>query len=1749
MAGTNPKKTGGGGFTFEDEVCAYFMSFMLSGVDPLPGLNLGRLVKLKLQRKVDGWELDDLILEFERDGIRRFCAFSIKSNPQISAKKIPDDLVSSLWNQFVKIENNPFRSQHDYLGLVASGAAATAKNSLNTLINFARNHKGSDLDIHIDQPEFTNQDVRDLFSSFSKPASISCANKIERADIISRFLHYDLELSQPTSLHLVKAFENLESILISGEADNLWDYLQHIARQTRNAAGEISFSGITGSLQGKFRFKGQKEFSSDLIKLEEQKQIETEKIKSTIGSELFIERPLAFSSQFKPDQINVFIGESGIGKSNLIKQWVLKSETPTVWLNHVLFSKSRSLAELNSLVDIDNDLFDIIQYGPSDQIVVIDGVEKISSDEGRELLKSFLLKFQKKSDGRHLCVISSQDRIWSTMAEDLSIPDVSFSVTEAPFFGNSELEKISQKYPPIRGLLNAERAREILKNPKYIDLAVQMIERSQLDTTDPLSETILIEGFWQLLNEAGASPEKQVLLRNLAVRQADGWLFATPLSLYSVPEIEIFKALETEGLVKLEDTSVMFAHDLYGDWIRFKFLSLKNPEDLKEEILKRKDNVFWNEAFRLYSLGLLEKDGLSKWKETILIFKSSREDLIVDIFLDIAITSSNQWHILDTIKDLLFLDDCKYFSRFLKRFLAYATRPSPSVMNIREDLELSETEATQLYRIPLYRYWPDLLLFIDKNLDVITGEKSQVALVAEKWLVSTPHDAPFRKEAAKIALECAKRVFQLKHGREQGYIRNGTDKICYQSMLAAYPDLPIQVEDLSLKLIGINRHSLYEESTLDETNEPSFTGYDPEIMARKMAAIAATAAGRTTRRKIEKKAWPHGPNYEKDHVFQSVILKSFNFNTLIKENPSFASKILLAAIIENPVEWENIYEPPSIFDDDNFGITDFEYGIFSQPTYTDGPFLSFFVIEPDIALKTLITLTNFATARWEESALKNNVETTGYKMEIGDESKTWKGDSKVFAWSLALPFTYKKCPHVLPSFLMAFEKWLYDQIEAGKDIEKWIDEVLRESNSLALLGILVSVAKKYPRLFFGKLKNLLIQPHIIFLDQQIVYQYSLFPQDITATNTETGFFNAKYRKILLERFALHFLFNTPDMSNFFSNARSSWLNDLDKEYDPNLHELACKFDPNNYKEEKLKDGPTRWVYNPPDSFLQNNKERIEENEIVQSQVSFPYDIIQLLDAESFTAKDIQSLEKRAEAIVKSSKKDDDTSLVSPEECLLALDALKLFAHKRKLLNLSSEEVQRLKNRILNAFEELLTDIQQYYGPEPIYSLILPRVVGYLCVNQENDPWIRSLVGYIVCGFGKEALNSFVENMFNRGVDSKFLLTVINLSFELSKMQSEWGLISRICRLEREKKDLLRDFICRISFVRKKILKHYTLEDRAEIYNESALKLISDFIDGKIEPRWPSWKLPKKPYEFSRDISFPKFLEDIIVPVRFMTVISGLPRVDQWPNGLGNGWISFCSEGLDQITTRLIQSKENSGRIEGTPHEQDIWMISIFAETFLFNDDSRLIEALKSFLSVGSEGHYWLDKLGHHMFQAGSEYPENHELLKERINAIFSVGESITWLKQNSGRADKIWCSFVGLDDLSLHSLPADSENLIEVLFPIYRKLFSIHPNSSHCLRPFTYLMLKKASNKIRLDSLDVVAKAVRGKNLSDDLSEDSVSLLSSYLTKIWDDSRADLLSRREQMKFFREILSSLVTVQDSRALEISRRLGSFQMYS
>ena len=290
MGTIDPKTTGGGGFDFEDKIGAYFLSFLLNGQEPFPSLPLGRLTTIKFQRKVDGWEFDDIILVFDSGGLEKQCAFSVKSNPQISSNRFPSDLVNLIWQQYCKTEENPFNPEYDYLGLITSGTSTAATRSYRELHKLAYKHQGDDLEIHINKSGFTNQAVRDLYKSFEKPSSIDCTPSIQRIKIIKKLIHCDINFDDLMSPHLKEALNNLELALSEGNTNNLWVKLQNMTKESRIVSGEINFATIIEELKDSFQIKGHYNLDSDLRKLKTLQKIEVEKIKSTIGRSLSIER-------------------------------------------------------------------------------------------------------------------------------------------------------------------------------------------------------------------------------------------------------------------------------------------------------------------------------------------------------------------------------------------------------------------------------------------------------------------------------------------------------------------------------------------------------------------------------------------------------------------------------------------------------------------------------------------------------------------------------------------------------------------------------------------------------------------------------------------------------------------------------------------------------------------------------------------------------------------------------------------------------------------------------------------------------------------------------------------------------------------------------------------------------------------------------------------------------------------------------------------------------------------------------------------------------------------------------------------------------------------------------------------------------------------------------------------------------------------------------------------------------------------
>lgn len=91
------KSTSGAGFLFERKVGAYYLACMLNGDAPL-GDVLGTPTRLDFQVRVQGWFLDDVLVQF--DSGKRI-ALSIKSNQQITRNALPEEFVRDCWEMYL----------------------------------------------------------------------------------------------------------------------------------------------------------------------------------------------------------------------------------------------------------------------------------------------------------------------------------------------------------------------------------------------------------------------------------------------------------------------------------------------------------------------------------------------------------------------------------------------------------------------------------------------------------------------------------------------------------------------------------------------------------------------------------------------------------------------------------------------------------------------------------------------------------------------------------------------------------------------------------------------------------------------------------------------------------------------------------------------------------------------------------------------------------------------------------------------------------------------------------------------------------------------------------------------------------------------------------------------------------------------------------------------------------------------------------------------------------------------------------------------------------------------------------------------------------------------------------------------------------------------------------------------------------------------------------------------------------------
>ena len=736
--------------------------------------------------------------------------------------------------------------------------------------------------------------------------------------------------------------------------------------------------------------------------------------------------------------------------------------------------------------------------------------------------------------------------------------------------------------------------RPLLTNLKVLDWVVAAA-RSGTAINDPsfIGLTYLINALWERWIEGDTDGlGRSRVLMHLGVLEGDTLATGVPRMQLEASEQPALGALAASDLVRLRDERIRFSHDLLGDWARMRVLvgeqSFASPASRDRANLPR-----WHRAVRLYGQWLLEQsaDGSERWQQAIaeLPDESPTGSVIRDLFLESLFLATNAAALLERSWPPLCANGGCLLNRMLNRFLFVATLPDPRIAALVQSAA-DGTQFEHLFRLPYWPYWGPLLMVLHGHrADVTRLAPHNAAKICSLWLKTMPAELspgqpmPWRQEAAELAVAIGREIQAL--NAEGNYFSNGHDKSAYEAVLCAAPEVPDEVAALCLELAERRDVNPDIRRRVDQTHERRREEHQQWLAAHPERQRAPPPPSWPLGRLRE--PWPDGPRARVDADFQEACLDTGAFSALVQAKPEAALEVLLAVCIEEPQH--ESYSNQSMRE---CGVDRWRGG--DPPLFCRGPFLLFLRQAPEEGLSFILRLVNFATQRF--------VEGESLTLGIGNESRTWFGDSRVFRWHYDWPLSNGAVIHCS---LMALERWLYEQIDRGENVDHWLIRILSESESLAFAGLLFDIGKRLPTLFAGALKPLLRNWVLLDWDRQVT---TLRHQDggtmgywgsQPAMIIELGrqWYAMPHRRnllIYLNGDIVDTMIGDEEHWPFFAEVRADWTGKLAAQGEPeSLRLLIERFNPANYTFE-VRDGKrVPFSFQWPEAIERRNAEDLQ----------------------------------------------------------------------------------------------------------------------------------------------------------------------------------------------------------------------------------------------------------------------------------------------------------------------------------------------------------------------------------------------------------------------------------------------------------------------------------------------------------------------------------------------------------------------------
>ncbi|MFY0524036.1 hypothetical protein ACN28I_12990 [Archangium gephyra] len=1052
----SPKSSGGGGYNFEDEVSAWWMLNLLAGRCPLD-TRAGPPTQLSFQARADGWLLDDLVANFApRDGPVR-AAISVKSGDVLKASRAPQDFVRDCWEQHLNPRETGFDASQDYLVLITSRLSKRHRDTVDDALQRALHESPERLDERLRKKSWCSQEVRTFIESFACPPDLPGAHPVhgKKAGALLkavRFLEFDFTRvdagSRADALRLCR--ELVES---GGEEDSLglWEALLAFVKDLRASAGELTLERLLDRLRGRVRLKHHPNHAPDWERMEKLTTRWLGDTQDTIGG-LHLPRRSALQGlhdALKTHRALVILGDSGCGKSALLKGLMTARGLPGPTFCLPADEVARLDERAHTLAP-SRPLEELVSTQPAAwALLALDGLERLSRPQDFESVSRLLRALRLREEGAPWrLLLLCQRAAWEGLRDELQARGVplspSFVISLDPF-EEEELRTLRQRVPTLEPILARADLRPLTSNAKVLDLLARAVAEVRLpEGAEWKGESSLIRWYWErYLRAGGRGLQAARLVEKLAQTQADERQFVTPFPDLSGEETKLVPELVRLGVLSEREDTLRFTHDLHADYARQQYLLGQLRAQRIEEMLKRIGNPLWHRAVRLLGLHLLEQParagehGLEEWRELLQQMETEEPtgSAGMDLLLEALVFTARPGPFLDEIfPPVLSEHEAVLLRRFLIRFFYTATVPHSHLLESAPK-ELRSVLTTR-QRTPIPRLGLPTLEWLERRWkQLYTHAPDELILIATAWLVEDANLRPLEPRLLQPLSELVLSIAEWSHAQGDPP-RAGENRMwTYALALLAGRTEPARATALIRKLSG----------------RPA----DRESLAAQTASSS----------------WPEGPQWPPDEDFRAAVLSHPGTAWLSSLDLNLALEVFLALLLEHPrsprgSNWLHLARLPSQVDLLHPRRPD-------SPPYDLDPAWWLLNRYPEHGLKFVMALVDFATERWsEEVEVERDEEArSGLTLSTQGESSVYVGNQNVFSWHKD-----SSQPKVLAAALMALEAWLYEQLEQEQLPPDFLETLLHSSHSVAMIGVLMEMALRYPELLEGPLESLVEQP-------------------------------------------------------------------------------------------------------------------------------------------------------------------------------------------------------------------------------------------------------------------------------------------------------------------------------------------------------------------------------------------------------------------------------------------------------------------------------------------------------------------------------------------------------------------------------------------------------------------------------------------------------------------------------------------------